>query len=361
MYNSSATLQKEWTHVRKACKIELPHTIQEDSHMSYHHLNTKQRECILKRLEVGDSIRQIAVQIGVSPSTVSREIKRNGGRKRYSSSDADKRYLKKRTRCHKKLCLGDPAAYGLVKLLIEDQQWSPEQISNRLKLEGHWLSISYATIYRAIHKKMFDLKKDKRRRGFAKKLRNKGKKRKGKNNQDKRGQMNIPHAIEERPAAAGDRSEGGHLEIDTVIGKRGGACLVTVVDRMTRYLWCSIISNCTAENVTQALREILSSMPAGFAKSITPDRGVEFRRHAQITEEFNIPFYFPLPHQPWQRGTNENTNGLLREYFPKKTSMNHVTKEALQAVVNKINNRPRKCLSWLSPSEVFSQKVLHLD
>ena len=329
--------------------------------MSYKHLNTKQRECILKRLETGDSIRQIAKQINVSPSTVSREIKRNGGKKKYSSSAADKRYEKQRKHCHKKLILSDPSALALVKLLVEEQQWSPEQISNRLRLEGHWLNISYSTIYRGANNKLFDTKKDKRRRGFKKKFRHQGKKRKTDKNQDKRGKMDIPHTIEERPAAAGDRSEGGHLEIDTVIGKRGGSCLVTVVDRMTRYLWCSIIANCTAENVTNALKEILASMPERFAKSITPDRGVEFKRHRQITEEFNVPFYFPLPHQPWQRGTNENANGLLREYFPKKKSMDGITKEALQAVVNKINNRPRKCLSWLSPAEVYSKNVLHSD
>lgn len=329
--------------------------------MSYKHLNTKQRECILKRLETGESIRQIAKRLNVAPSTVSRELKRNGGRKKYSSSKAEERYKKQRTHCHKKLLLSDPSALALVKLLIEERQWSPEQIANRLKMEGNWLSISYPTIYRDIHKRMFDIKKDKRRKGFAKKLRHGGKKRKDKKSQDKRGQIDIPHAIEERPAAAGDRSEGGHLEIDTVIGKRGGSCLVTVVDRMTRFLWCRIIENCTAENVTNALREILLTMPEGFAKSITPDRGVEFKRHRQITEEFGVPFFFPLPHQPWQRGTNENTNGLLREYFPKKKSMDGVTKEALQAVVNKINNRPRKCLSWFSPAEIYSKIVLHLD
>ena len=329
--------------------------------MSYHHLTIEKRESILKFIGAGFSNREIARQLDISPSTVSREIRRNGGRKKYSASRANERYVKKRKKSHKRYALCNPELYILVKRLVEDFQWSPEQISNRLKMEDYGLSISYPTIYRAAHRKVFDTKKDKRRKEFEKKFRQKGKRRKGKENEDKRGQMDIPHGIEERPAAAGDRSEGGHLEIDTVIGKRGGACLVTVVDRMTRYLWSSIIPACTAENVTNGLREILRSMPQGYAKSITPDRGVEFKRHRQITEEFGVPFYFPPPHQPWQRGTNENTNGLLREYFPKKTSMDEVTKEALQAVVDKINKRPRKCLSWLSPYEVFSRNVLHLD
>ena len=209
--------------------------------MSYHHLTIEKRESILKFIGAGFSNREIARQLDISPSTVSREIRRNGGRKKYSASRANERYVKKRKKCHKRYALCNPELYILVKRLVEDFQWSPEQISNRLKMEDYGLSISYPTIYRAAHRKIFDKKKDKRRKEFEKKFRQKGKRRKGKENEDKRGQMDIPHGIEERPAAAGDRSEGGHLEIDTVIGKRGGACLVTVVDRMTRYLWSSII------------------------------------------------------------------------------------------------------------------------
>ena len=330
--------------------------------MSYHHLTTEQRECILENLGAKKSIREIAKLVGCAPSTISRELKRNKKGNRYSPSKADARYQWRRQRCHRPLILGNDENRLVIIRLVCEFQWSPEQIANRLKLDGHPLQVSTATIYRAIDRQLFE----KRRlwpteRGFKKFLRHKGHKRRNQNKPSNRGKMNISHPIEERPAAAGDRSEVGHLEADTVYGKQGGPCLVTLVDRKTRFLYCRLSAKCTHPYVEAAIRDIFSSLPPALRKTVTPDRGNEFRCHERITQEFGTPFYFPLPRQPWQRGTNENTNGLLREYFPKGFDFSSLDDLSLQKIVSKLNNRPRKCLNWLSPAEVLSLSVLHLD
>lgn len=330
--------------------------------MSYHHLTIEQRECILENLSAGASKRQIARLIGCSPSTITRELKRNSKRKHYSPSQAQNRYKWRRRRCHRPLILSKEENREIVTHLICVCQWSPEQIANRLRQEGHPLAISMATIYRAINRQLFEARHLwPKERGFKKNLRHKGHKRRSKSQQDGRGKMKIPHAIEERPAGARDRSEEGHLEADTVIGKPGGPCLVTLVDRKTRFLYGRLAAKCTHPCVEAALMEILTSLPPELRRSITPDRGSEFRCHGRITQALGVPFYFPLPHQPWQRGTNENTNGLLREYFPKGFDFREVDDEALQEVVSKLNTRPRKCLNWSSPAEAHSKLMLHLD
>ncbi len=330
--------------------------------MSYHHLTIEQRECILENLAAGKNKREIARIIGCSPSTITRELKRNSKRNHYSPSKAQGRYKWRRRRCHRPLILGNKENREIIFNLICAFQWSPEQIANRLKKDGHPLNVSTATIYRAINRQLFDSRRLwPKERGFKKNLRHKGHKRRDKNKQDGRGKMKIPHAIEERPAAARDRSEKGHLEADTVIGKTGGPCLVTLVDRKTRFLYCRLAPKCTHPYVEAAMRDILSTLAPEQYKTITPDRGTEFRCHERITQDFGVPFYFPLPHQPWQRGTNENTNGLLREYFPKGFDFCELDEKTLQAVVSQLNNRPRKCLNWLSPAEVHSNFVLHLD
>ena len=330
--------------------------------MSYHHLNIDQRESILENLAAGASKRQVARIIGCSPSTITRELKRNSKRKHYSPYQAQNRYEWRRKRCHRPLIFSNEENREIVSNLICAFQWSPEQIANRLKKDGHPLSVSTATIYRAFDRQLFEVRHLwPTERGFKKNLRHKGHKRCNKNQPSGRGKMKIPHAIEERPAGARDRSEAGHLEADTVIGKAGGPCLVTLVDRKTRFLYCRIAAKCTHPCVEAALMEILTALPPELRRSITPDRGAEFRCHGRITQALRVPFYFPLPHQPWQRGTNENTNGLLREYFPKGFDFRKVDDEALQEVVSKLNARPRKCLNWFSPAEVHSNLVLHLD
>ena len=191
-----------------------------------------------------------------------------------------------------------------------------------------------------------------------KKLRHRGKRRKKRSIEEKRGKIQISHDITERPSGAENRSEIGHWEADTVVGKQGKACLVTLVDRKSRYLMCGKADKKNAQAVSRTMIDLLLGAKA---LSVTPDRGKEFARHADVTEYLDgLPFYFPQPHQPWQRGSNENTNGLLREYFPKGKDITEIPDDYIQRKVAMMNLRPRKCLNYRTPYEVHFEKVLHL-
>ena len=192
---------------------------------------------------------------------------------------------------------------------------------------------------------------------MIRRLRHRGKPRKTKNPDSRRGKMAISHSIEERPEEANVRSRFGDWEADTVQGKARGPRLVTLVDRKSRYLLCKKVPTERMDEVAQAMIDCLEGYPC---ESITPDRGKEFSRHGRVTEATGAEFYFALPRHPWQRGTNENTNGLLREYFPKKTNLANVSDQEVQVVEDKLNHRPRKCLGYLSPFEVLFQIPLHL-
>ena len=198
-------------------------------------------------------------------------------------------------------------------------------------------------------------------RGAIRKLRHKGKTRHTKNHIEKRGKISVTHTIHERPAAANNRTTIGHWEADTVAGKTGKACLVTLTDRKTRYLMVEKIEKKIAVHVRDSVIKLLSALPKNKRKSITPDRGKEFSKHREVTEQLEeMPFYFADPHAPWQRGTNENTNGLLREYFPKKEDMTACSKVYIDTCIEKLNKRPRKCLGWKTPYELFFSKALRL-
>ena len=162
----------------------------------------------------------------------------------------------------------------------------------------------------------------------------------------------------ERPAGAVHRSRRGHFEADTVEGKKGRACLVTLVDRKSRYLLGGKAVRKQAYAVNAVMIEKLKGQ---HLHSITPDRGKEFAKHAEVTRALDgVKFYFPKPHQPWQRGTNENTNGLLREYFPKGKDITDIPEEYIQKKIDELNLRPRKCLGYRTPYEVYFSKTLHL-
>ena len=320
----------------------------------YHHLTTNERESILKHLAAGKSIRWISRLLERSPSTISRELRRNASETGYWPSKAEQRYQKRREKCRRKKILSLPALQQFVQLWIMENQWSPEQVSNWIKLRREFKQVSTRTIYRAIYAGMLETHKlSHKEKGFKSYLRHKGKPRHCANHEETRGKIHISHTIEERPAAANDRSEIGHWEADTVIGKQGGSCLLTLVDRRTRFLIAVKLPKRSADCVRDALLAIIRSLPAGLVKSITPDRGKEFAKHAEVTVATGVEFYFPPPHAPWMRGTNENTNGLLREYLPKKQSMDHFSNDMLACIVRKINNRPRKTLHWASPYERF--------
>lgn len=190
-------------------------------------------------------------------------------------------------------------------------------------------------------------------------LRHHGKSRHNKAYQEKRGKIPIPNKIHDSPREADNRVEIGHWEGDTVLGKSGKACVVTLVDRKSRYLLIGKAAKRTSEAVTDTLSDLMKLWP-GRSLTITPDRGKEFAKVQCLTDKFGTPFYFPDPHSPWQRGTNENTNGLLREYLPKGTDLDSITDRRIQAYAEQMNNRPRKCLGWKTPYEIFFNVVLHL-
>ena len=304
----------------------------------------------------------IAKTLKRSPSTISRELARNQEQLDYSPSAAQKNYAKRKANCGRKRLLNNLDLKKLIKKLFLEKQWSPEQIAHRIQFEKPAMKISFNTIYRAIYRGDFnEANLSQGHRGAVRKLRHKGKTRHTKNHIEKRGKISVTHTIHERPTAANNRSTVGHWEADTVAGKTGKACLVTLTDRRTRYLLAEKIEKKGSIHVRDSVINLLAPLPKSKRKSITPDRGKEFSKYREVTQHVDqIPFYFADPHAPWQRGTNENTNGLLREYFPKTEDLTSCSAEYIEACIEKLNKRPRKCLGWKTPYELFFDKVLHL-
>lgn len=331
----------------------------------YHHLSISERERLLVLRTEGKSLRAIAREIGRSVSTVSREVKRNRLPDcRYSAVAAHSEYRKRRQKCRRHKLLENTELKNIVAHLFLEQQWSPEQIACRLVYENSPFKISFPTIYRAIYAGLLDTPKQRRsngNRGAIRKLRHKGKARRRKGSVETRGKIVISNRIQERPKEADSRQIIGHWEADTVAGKTGSACLVTITDRCSRYLLAGKVIKKYSALVAEKMITLLSALPKEKRRSITPDRGKEFSRHSDVTKATDdLQFYFPDPHAPWQRGTNENTNGLIREYLPKSFDIALSSDSDIAEFVDKLNNRPRKCLGWKTPHEVFFAKVLHL-
>lgn len=326
--------------------------------MSYNHLSITEREMLLIHLTQGLSICAIAKLLGRNKSTISRELARNADN--YLPSKAQARYKRRRKKCRPHKLLENPELFALVKKLFLERHWSPEQIAARLKLENYPIQISYKTIYRAIYAGMFDTPEQKRsegNRGAIRKLRHRGKPRRPKGYVSNRGKIPISNELGERPVEANERSRFGDWEADTIVGFNRKSGLLTLVDRKSRFLFAEKLTRLGSKEVKTAMIKALDGQPV---HSITPDRGREFQLHGEVTAALGVPFYFPPAHQPWQRGTNENTNGLLREYFPKGYDFNTITDEQLQAVVDQLNHRPRKCLGYRTPAEVYFSTMLHL-
>lgn len=325
--------------------------------MSYKHLSIIEREKILFCIASKFSLTETAKYIGRDKSTISRELKRNV--KIYSPSEAQKNYQKRRKTCRPHKKLENREVFELVKEFFLEKQWSPEQIASRLKLENYPFAISYKTIYRAIYAGMFDTAAQKistGNRGAIRKLRHKGKSRHIKSYVELRGKIPISNSLSARPKEANERTRIGDFEADTVAGEKGKSCFLTLTDRKSRYLICRKLEKQSSECVKEAMIEALADQPLF---SVTPDRGKEFSKHAEVTKALGVEFYFPPPHHPWERGTNENTNGLLREYFPKGQDLTNVEEQYLQEKVSELNNRPRKCLGYRTPAEIYFSITLH--
>lgn len=324
--------------------------------MEYNHLTPNERESIMKLSAKGYGIRAIARETGRSPSTISRELSRNGGvTQSYSAYEAEKRYRKKRTRCRPRLKL---ASHEIQKHLLAylGEGWSPEQIVGRLKLcEKKELGVSVTTVYRGF------------KRGLLPQISKESLRRKGKPYRKKgapldgRGQIKNAVSIEERPKTVEGMIRRGHWEGDTVSGILGTGGIVTLVERKSRYLMAWKIDNKTADLTKEVIVSLFEDMPSRMIKTLTFDNGKEFAGHEEIAALIGAKVYFAHPGHPGERGTNENTNGLIREYLPKGVDFRKITNNEVQRVVERLNNRPRKCLGFRTPREVFyGNLMLHL-
>lgn len=325
----------------------------------YEHITTLEREKIDESLCLRKSLRSIARDLGRAPSTISRERKRNQiSAGHYSGILATLCYRKRRQHCRRHKRLEDSVLKQTVEMLLF-LRLSPEQIEHRMQYEKSEKQISAPTIYRGI--KTGDLDGEMLEGKAVKFLRHHGKKRHGKGEIENRGKFKIDHTIHERPQEANDREVAGHWEGDTILGKNGSACVVTLVDRRLRYTKTRKVSGRCAEPVRKKMIAMLARLPEERRRSVTLDRGKEFAQHARISKALGkMPIYFCDPHSPWQRGTNENTNGLLRQFLPKGFDIAACSDSDLQLYTLMLNIRPRKCLGWVTPYEAYFGKVLHL-
>jgi IS30 family transposase len=229
------------------------------------------------------------------------------------------------------------------QLILED--WSPEQISNWLRLEED-IHVSHEWIYQYI------LRDKKRGGSLHRHLRCQKLRKKRYGSPDRRGQIKGRVSIDERPSVVNERSRIGDWEADTVIGKQGCAVLVTLVERKTRFSVIGKALNRTAQEVTAVILRCLEPL-ASKVETLTYDNGKEFASHQDIAKELDAPGYFAHPYHSWERGLNENTNGLIRQYFPKGLDLSDIADAEIQAVMDKINNRPRNCLGFKTPNQLF--------
>ena len=328
----------------------------------YQHLSISERESIWENRIAGKSLRAIARETGRSVSTISREIQRNGNKRGYRPSQAQAKYEKRRENCRRKKVLGEGWLRETVVRLLTEEQWSPEEIACRLAREHGKKLVSSSTIYRALAVGMLEAKGTKKNRHgrypMQKHLRRKGWKSKKK---ERKESTFIHQTIEERPKAAQGRRQIGHWEGDLVYSSFHKLYVVTLVDRCSRYLLTGISYSRKSEEVAGVIRDLLLTVPPKYRRTLTLDRGSEFAEHRRITDAIpSLQIYFAHPMSPWERGSNENLNGLLRQYVPKRTYKVPFSPALLAEFTDKLNHRPRKCLRWRSPFESFFHLLLHL-
>jgi len=320
-------------------------------------LSLAEREEISRGIAIGLSIRAIAAQLGRAPSTVSREVNRNGGRRHYRANKADEaawqRALRPKT-C--KLAESPALARIVARKLIK--RWSPRQIAGWLKRifpDDEMLQVSHETIY----KTLFIQARGALKKELIQHLRRSRAMRRSQHHTQKKGnhgQITDAVSISERPAEAEDRAVPGHWEGDLLCGSNNSQ-IATLVERQTRLVMLVRVPSKDTKTVINALIKQSHKLPRELYKSLTWDRGKELADHKRFSLATDIKVYFCDPQQPWQRGSNENTNGLLRQYFPKGMDLSNVHQNRLNAVARQLNERPRKTLNFESPAERFNQCV----
>ena len=320
-------------------------------------LTLAEREEISRSVAAGQSIRSVATQLGRAPSTISREIKRNGGQECYRASQADQAAWDRANR--PKTCkLAENRALAHIVADKLQSQWSPEQIAGWLKRtypSDENYQVSHETIYRSLFIQARGvLKKEllqhlrrtramRRSRHYTQKT-------------DNHGKITEAVSISERPATVEDRAVPGHWEGDLLCGTSNSQ-IATLVERHTRYVMLVKVARKDSETVINALIKNARKLPQELYKTLTWDRGSEMADHKRFTLATNIKVYFCDPQNPWQRGTNENTNGLLRQYLPKGTDLSTYSQAKLNVVARQLNTRPRKTLNYETPAERFGKSV----
>jgi IS30 family transposase len=316
--------------------------------MKYRQITSDERYVIQALKKQGLSLSAIARYLGRSASTVTREVRRNlSSQGRYTPTKAHSYAVARRRRSRRNTHFSADE-WILVEHLI-GLDWSPEQVSGWLKLHGI-MSISHETIYLRVWRDQQcegDLWTHLRQANKGCRKRYRGR--------DSRGRLPGKRHISERPAEVETRATVGHWEIDTIKGdSQGTHSALTVVERKTGYLQMGKLARHCAADATARTIEIIERQPERF-KTITADNGTEFHSHKLIEEATGVEFYFATPYHSWERGTGENTNGLIRQYLPKRTSMAHIDQRDLEAIAHKLNTRPRKRLGFRTPEECYAQ------
>lgn len=309
---------------------------------TYHQLTSEQRYQISALKRIGHSQTEIAKELEVHKSTISRELSRNQGERGYRPNQAHEK-------AHERRAQATPTKRILAETwkVVEEQvrqDWSPEQISGWLRQRA--ICISPEWIYQHI------LADQQAHGDLHTHLRQSGKRRKRYGKYDRRGKLPNRVSIEERPLIVEQRERLGDWEVDTLVGKGHRGALVSLVERKSRYTLIQPVAQRFANLVADATISLLQPF-RNSVHTITGDNGKEFAEHVRIAETLQADFYFAHPYSAWERGTNENTNGLVRQYFPKKTDFSQATLAQTNSAMHKLNHRPRKCLDFKSPFEVF--------
>ena len=320
-------------------------------------LSLAEREEISRGLASGLSLRSIAAGLGRSPSTMCREVTRNGGRRRYRAARAeDRAWVRGRRPKQAKL-----ATCGELRIVVDARlrmQWSPQQIAGWLPTQfpdRAEMRVSHETIYLSL----FVQGRGALRQELTRELRRGHATRRPRHHSTYNGQGKIRGAvhISERPAEAEDRAVPGHWEGDLLLGT-SSTCIATLVERHSRFVMLvKIPGRRAAEEVNEALTGKIQELPQTLRRSLTWDRGTEMALHAKFTIDTGVQVYFCDPRSPWQRGSNENTNGLLRQYLPKGKSMARFTQADLDAIADRLNDRPRQTLGFMTPSQKLEQAL----
>jgi len=317
-------------------------------------LTEEEREEIALGLASEESYHVIGRRLGRPASTVSREVRRHGGRHRYRGLKAHRRAQRWARRPKQGKLSQNPRLASAVSAGLE-QRWSPQQIAARLRMEhpsDPTMQASHETIYKALYVQgRGELRKE-----LSKALRTGRARRRpqGPNpGRGKRGMIKDMVLISERPAEVEDRAVPGHWEGDMIIGP--SSQVGTLVERTTRLVMLVRLKDRSAEEVRKAVSKKIQTLPAALRRTLTWDQGREMAQHTQFTIDTQIPVYFCDPRSPWQRGSNENTNGLLRQYMPKGSDLSKFSQRQLDQIADQLNGRPRQTLGWLKPCEAFAK------